>query len=100
MINKTALLITAAVTLGLTGAASAQGFAVGVPGAGVYVGAAPSYGYAPAPYGYYGGYAPGYAGGVIVESGPTYIEPDYNTGYSSRWDRRRSQRFNDAPGND
>lgn len=100
MLKKTSFALAAALTLGLTSFASAQGFSVGVGPGGVGIGVGP--------YGAYDGYyddRPVYGGGVVVgpsyysAPGVVYAEPDYNTGYASSWDRRRSQRFNDRPGN-
>ena len=102
MIKKTSFALAAAVTLGMTSVAVAQGFSVGIGPGGVGVGVGV------APYGAYDGYyydEPVYGGGVVVgpsyysRPGSVYIERDYNTGYSPNWGRDRRQRYSDRPGN-
>lgn len=106
MVKKTTLALAAAMTLGLTSIAVAQGFSVGIGpgGVGVGIGVAPYGAYD----GYYDGYygnGPVYGGGVVVgpsyysAPGTVYVEPDYNTGYASSWSRNRNQRYSDRPGN-
>ena len=99
MIKKTSFVLAAAMTVGLTSIAAAQGFSVGIGPGGVGVGVAP--------YGGYDGYyddGPVYGGGVLVgpsyygAPGGYYVERDYNTGYSSNWGRDRGRRYSDRPG--